>query len=606
MSITPIKLAATASRSTQEIEAISKFCNWYVSKKGYVAQLGEGPCPSTLLSHLIADHIKARRRHRQQWQDGKKLLAVAIKDNLATESTTTTCGSDHLEHYRSPFEATAASRLKTSTEPPNFMVAKTRMDEFGMGSHSTNISGGSVRNIDPFGDRSAGGSSGGSAVGVSLGVCDLALGTDTGGSVRLPAAYTGVIGFKPSYGRISRFGLVPYANSLDTVGIFSREIGLLQAAFKNMQGSDPHDPTTFSTEARAQFDFCLGINSAMVGESKQRSEHNSYATSDDTSYLPPNLLDSKSLRIGVPLEYNIKELSPEVLISWHRVLKILQSAGHQLVPISLPSTKHALPAYYVLAAAEAASNLSKYDGVRYGSRPTANDAEGDVLYSQTRGLGFGDEVKRRILLGSYTLSSEAIDNHFIQAQKVRRLVQRDFDRVFKLKNPLHPDEQFDLSEMDEEVTLESKLGPPQVDFILCPTAPSRPPLIVDAKGGDAVKNYMNDVFTVPSSLAGLPSINIPVDIPTSKAGKNVPWVGMQLIGQYWDDFRVMEAASKLLQLLEYNSDVKMWNSQLVKRYSLGPRIARVKDFKGDPLVKKVPVAPHRYEKGITTLHDTNI
>lgn len=393
------------------------------------------------------------------------------------------------------------------------------MDEFGMGSHSANSVHGPVRNPLAEGDDvSAGGSSGGSAVAVKLGDADIALGTDTGGSVRLPAAYTGIVGYKPSYGMISRFGVVPYANSLDTVGFLASEVKPIhEVVFKTglHQKHDPQDPTSLSVASR-----------------KACAENSS-------SSLPP----LSSINIGIPLEYNISELDPSIRAAWVAVASALESQGATLVPISLPSTKEALCAYYVLAPAEASSNLAKYDGVRYGKRGEGNDAVGETLYSDTRGEGFGEEVKRRILLGTYSLSSEAMDNYFIQAQKVRRMVQMDFDRVFKLDNPLYEPEQFDLSDMAEATGMEDKRGPLQVDFILCPTAPTFPPRLDDVKGQSSVDTYMNDVFTVPASLAGLPAVSV----PTRTEGSKYP-AGMQVIGQYWDDQRVLLLAEKLKEL----------------------------------------------------------
>jgi aspartyl-tRNA(Asn)/glutamyl-tRNA(Gln) amidotransferase subunit A len=251
----------------------------------------------------------------------------------------------------------------------------------------------------------------------------------------------------------------------------------------------------------------------------------------------------------VPAEYNIEELHPSVKSAWENVLETIQFQGHKILPISLPSTKHALSAYYILAAAEAASNLAKYDGIRYGTRGEGDDGPGGVLYSETRGNGFGDEVKRRILLGSYTLSSEAINNYFIQAQRVRRLVQNDFDRVFKMPNVLRPSQQFDLSDLGEDIQLEDKLGPSQVDLIVCPTAPTLPPLLRDINEQTPVDAYVNDVFTVPSSLAGLPSISVPWDIPKDqRLEDNVPFAGVQVIGQYWDDFLVIRFGQVLQSL----------------------------------------------------------
>lgn len=413
------------------------------------------------------------------------------------------------------------------------------MDEFGMGSHSLNSVHGPVANpnfasVGP--PRSAGGSSGGSAVAVRLNEADVALGTDTGGSIRLPAAYTGTVGFKPSYGMVSRFGVVPYANSLDTVGLLARDV---RSIYDLVIGSglirehDPSDPTSLTEESRKR---CAETHG-----------HNNDPTPLDNHFKSPR--SRAAITIGIPKEYCIKELDPLIHAAWKEAESLLKEWGATIAPVSLPTTEVALPAYYVLAPAEASSNLAKYDGVRYGTRGEASDGAGEVLYSHTRGEGFGDEVKRRILLGTYSLSSEKMDNFFIQAQKVRRLVQRDFDRAFKLPNPLYEnDEPFDLSDMDDDVALMDKKGPAQVDFLLCPTAPTFPPLIGDIQHQTAVDSYMNDVFTVPASLAGLPAISIPVPVKgaTPETG---PVAGLQLIGQYWDDARVLAIAHELSQRL---------------------------------------------------------
>lgn len=409
------------------------------------------------------------------------------------------------------------------------------MDEFGMGSHSVNSVHGPVTNpnFDASAPRSAGGSSGGSAVAVRLLEADVALGTDTGGSIRLPAAYSGTVGFKPSYGMLSRFGVVPYANSLDTVGFFARDV---RSVYDLIIGSglirehDPNDPTSLTDASRKRCAETHGHNNKPFPlENHFKSTH-----------------ARAEITIGIPQEYCIKELHPLIHDAWREAADALREWGAKIVPVSLPRTELALPAYYIIAPAEASSNLAKYDGVRYGTRGEGSDGAGEVLYSDTRGQGFGEEVKRRILLGTYSLSSDKMDNFFIQAQKVRRLVQKDFDRVFKLSNPLYEAEQFDLSEMDDLVTLQDKKGPPQVDFLLCPTAPTFPPLIEDIDHQTAVDSYMNDVFTVPASLAGLPSISIPVPVKgaTPETG---PVAGLQLIGQYWDDGRVLAIAHELLQ-----------------------------------------------------------
>jgi aspartyl-tRNA(Asn)/glutamyl-tRNA(Gln) amidotransferase subunit A len=263
----------------------------------------------------------------------------------------------------------------------------------------------------------------------------------------------------------------------------------------------------------------------------------------------------RGLRFGMPLEYNIEELEPGIRDAWAQAAKMLQDEfGARVMPVSLPTTRHALAAYYVIAPAEASSNLAKYDGIRYGARDTdaASDAAGGVLYAASRGKGFGDEVKRRILLGSYTLSSEAMDNYFIKAQRVRRLVRKDFNRVFALDNPLHERETFDLTDLDESIAMEDKWGPEEVDFLLCPTAPTLAPRLADVMKQTSVDAYMNDVFTVPASLAGLPAISIPMPVaeaaghPTETPGT----AGLQLIGQYWDDARLLAVADAVSTALK--------------------------------------------------------
>lgn len=347
-----------------------------------------------------------------------------------------------------------------------------------MGSHSQSSYPGPVqspftRNGEPL---SPGGSSGGSAVAVANGEAWAALGTDTGGSVRLPAAYCGVVGFKPSYGLLSRWGVIQYANSLDTVGVLARNVGDVGNVFGALNKHDTNDPTSLSDAARKRI-------------------------ASQTPYKTTNL------RIGVPQEYNIEELTTPVRTAWNNTLSKLQQAGHTLVPVSLPTTQQALSAYYVLAPAEASSNLAKYDGVRYGHRAAGSDAspkENLPLYARTRGEGFGAEVRRRILLGAYALSSEAIDNYFIQAQKVRRLVQQDFDSVFAAQNPLH-----DGNESGATAG---------VDFLITPTAPSLPPTLAELERQSTVESYMLDVFTVPASLAGLPALSVPVPFGAEARG----------------------------------------------------------------------------------------
>ncbi|KAI1392097.1 amidase signature enzyme [Hypoxylon trugodes] len=454
---------------------------------------------------------------------------LAVKDNISAAGFTTTCASNILTGNKIPFDATIVKQLR---KEGSVVTGKSGMDEFGMGTHSTTSAFEDIHNVLGLEKYSAGGSSGGSAVAVRRGEAELALGTDTGGSVRMPAAYTGTVGFKPSYGMLSRWGVVPYANSLDTVGLLARTVGPIVTAIVGQglyKEHDHNDPTSLPASVR----------------SKCTAERNGYE-----SWNPAQKGTIRGLTFGIPIEYNIEELDSRIRQGWLAAAQKIEELGGRVVPVSLPTTKNALSAYYVIAPAEAASNLAKYDGIRYGKR---NDEEGSdsfegILYAKTRDTGLGSEVKRRILLGSYTLSSEAIDNYFIQAQKVRRLVKRDFDRVFKLSNPLEDQQPFDLSGMEDTIQLESKLGPTQVDFLLCPTAPTTPPLLENVRKQTPLYSYMNDVFTVPASLAGLPAISIPMDIPIDPAEeeqKLLNFGGLQLIGQYWDDARLLSVADTL-------------------------------------------------------------
>jgi len=360
--------------------------------------------------------------------------------------------------------------------------------------------------------------------------------TDTGGSVRLPAAYTGMVGFKPSYGRISRWGVVAYANSLDTVGILARKTSVIRDVFVILNQHDDRDPTSLSPCSRSRIA--------------------SYFASPSLS----NRLVSRPLRVGVPIEYNISELTSSVRHVWLNALSHLEELGHTIHPVSLPATKLALSAYYVLAPAEASSNLAKYDGVRYGTRAEGKD-RGDgpdgYLYARTRGQGFGAEVKRRILLGSFSLSADAMDNYFIQAQKVRRLVQADFDAIFDAQNLLLAASSLQVGLQDLGCQGGQKQTSPTVDVLIAPTAPSIPPrlssLVDKTDSLSSLRAYLNDVFTVPASLAGLPAISIPVRGTGAISNKQennleaseIDNVGLQIIGQFGDDELVLKVGETL-------------------------------------------------------------
>lgn len=483
-----------------------------------------------------------------------KLLTTVLKDNFVTSNLPTTCASLTLEGFDAPHQSTVARLLEDAGVR---ILAKTNMDEFGMGSHSVNSAYGSVKNGPGDDAQSAGGSSGGSAMAVADGVVHVAVGSDTGGSVRLPAAYTGTVGFKPSYGRISRNGLVPYANSLDTVGIIANDVRNARRLYKILTRSDPADPTCQTRSMRQRINDLLNRRDLQPRGAGKRSEGasirvipqdgrgSSYVARTRYSRLEqPTAMRKPYRRIGVPDEYNIEEMHPLVRQAWARTLSLLSDLGHKIVPISLPTTQQALSAYYVLAPAEASSNLAKYDGVRYGTpRPSEHhDNHDGPLYSHYRGLFFGDEVQRRILLGTFSLSAGAMDNYFIQAQKVRRLVQQDFNKVFALPNPL------------ENHSYDSRTNPDPnlVDLILVPTAPTPPPLLSEVSKQSPLDSYVNDVFTVPASLAGLPAVSVPViaddDLPAIPERS----VGMQVIGQYGDDLDVLDFARTAI---EANMDI---------------------------------------------------
>ncbi|KAI5843609.1 Glutamyl-tRNA amidotransferase subunit A, mitochondrial [Tricharina praecox] len=441
---------------------------------------------------------------------------VAIKDNIVTTDLPTSCGSEMLREYVSPFDATVVARLRSAGCT---IMGKTNMDEFGMGSHSTfSIHGAVQRPRYPWREpRSAGGSSGGSAAAVAAGMCHVALGTDTGGSVRLPASYCGVVGFKPSYGLLSRWGVVAYANSLDTVSILARNTLDAKIVFKLLNAYDPNDPTSATVDTRERVGKSLG---ALHEKARVR----------------------RCLRIGVPAEYNVAELSPLVRRSWEKTLRLLALRGAEIVPVSLPNTRAALAAYYILAPAEASSNLARYDGLRYGHRSSADRSEEDnILFAPTRAEGFGPEVRRRILLGAYTLSSEAIGNYFLKAQRVRRLVQRDFDKVFAQPN-------FLVQAADTQET------PDGVDAIIAPAALGVAPKLADIENQRPVEAYANDVLTVPASLAGIPCISVPVGEEANEENDGEGgMVGMQVMCQWGDEERLWEVA----RLIENDSDAKI-------------------------------------------------
>ncbi|RPD64503.1 amidase signature enzyme [Lentinus tigrinus ALCF2SS1-7] len=437
-------------------------------------------------------------------------LRLAIKDNICTKNLPTTCSSKILENFKSPFDATVVSLLTANGAE---IVGKANCDEFGMGSLNIHSAHGPV--VNPFGvkvasgevveRRSAGGSSGGSAAAVAANLCDAALGTDTGGSVRLPASYCGVVGLKPSYGIISRWGVVSFADSLDCVGVLARDVRTVRRVHDILAVYDSRDPTAAPSGVREKASQLL-------------TSHFEHVQGDSLN----------GLRVGVPQEYFPTELQQSVVTPVRRILEQLRARGATLVPVSLPSTPYALSAYYVISSAEASSNLARYDGIEYGTRveppPGADLVKTANVYAHTRSLGFGKEVQRRMLLGTYALSADAFENYFLQAQRVRKLIKADFDRVFCVPNAL----------------ASSPSAPADgVHVLLHPSAIETAPKLrgpddaTDAQSS-TLDAYLQDVMTVPASLAGLPAMSV----PGGQGADGWP-IGVSVVGQWGCDELVM-------------------------------------------------------------------
>lgn len=397
---------------------------------------------------------------------------IALKDNICTSYGRTTCSSRILENYRSPFDATAVQRLEAAGA---IVIGKTNLDEFAMGSSVENSAFGPTRN--PW-DRTRvpGGSSGGSAAAVAAGFCHGALGSDTGGSIRQPAALTGLVGFKPTYGVVSRWGLVAFASSLDQIGPFGRTAGDAALLMSVMAGPDPLDTT--SNPQSGDIDF------ANLPEPTGRP------------------------RIGLAKQYMSDENDAAVSAALAAAMDVYRGMDAEFVEVDLPTTRAGVPVYYVVATAEASSNLARFDGIRYGHR--AKIAAGDTLddlYCKSRGEGFGPEVQRRIMLGTYALSSGYYDAYYNRALKVRRLIKNEFDRAFE-----------------------------KCDAILCPTTPT-PAFRIGEKSDNPLQMYLCDIYTVNVNLAGLPGVSFPGGL-ASVDGKDLP-VGLQFIGPAFSDARLL-------------------------------------------------------------------
>ncbi len=429
---------------------------------------------NSYVTNLMEEALKEAQEKDKQLSQIEEIpelfgIPIAIKDNISTKGIKTTCSSKILENYIPPFDATVIKKLK---EKGYIITGKTNLDEFAMGSSTENSAFFPTKN--PWDtERVPGGSSGGSAAAVGAGIVPGALGSDTGGSIRQPAAFCGVVGLKPTYGRVSRYGLVAFASSLDQIGPITRTVEDAALLMNVISGKDPKDSTSVNREVPDFLSF--------IGR------------------------DIKGLKIGLPEEFFVEGLDSQIKEMVLGGVNQLEKEGAEVIEISMPTTKYAIEAYYIIAPSEASSNLARYDGVRYGYRtPEYSDLE--EMYSKTRDEGFGAEVKRRIMLGTYSLSSGYYDAYYLKAQKVRTLIYQDFMKAFE-----------------------------KVDVIITPTTPDVA-FKIGEKVSDPIQMYLSDIFTVSVNMAGVPGISIPCGFK-----EGLP-VGMQIIGKPFDEGTVLQVA----------------------------------------------------------------
>ena len=397
---------------------------------------------------------------------------IAIKDVLSIKDKPTTCSSKILKDFTALYTSTAVQRM---IEEDAIIIGKTNCDEFAMGSSNENSAFGNV--LNPLDNsRVPGGSSGGSAAAVAANLCDAALGTDTGGSIRQPAAFCGVYGLKPSYGRVSRYGLTAFASSFDCIGPFTKNVEDAALILEVISGKDEFDSTSSNTPL---------------------------------SDFSKNLSAENKFKIGLPKEYTGEGLSPEIKSTVDSLVKDLSSKGFEIVDISLPHTEYSIATYYILTTAEASSNLARYDGARYGYRSERSNTLLD-MYKSSRSEGFGTEVKRRIMLGTYVLSAGYYDAYYLKAQKVRRLIKNDFDKAFE-----------------------------KVDLILTPTTPTTA-FKIGEKSSDPLEMYLNDIYTTSANLAGIPGISFPY----GKDSNGLP-IGLQFLSKQFDELSLLQICSSI-------------------------------------------------------------
>ena len=439
------------------------------------------------ISENYENAIKKAKIFDQKPDFKKKLpgIPIAVKDLFCTKNIKTTAGSKILENFIPTYESTVTQNI---LDEGGIIIGKLNCDEFAMGSSNETSYFGNVQN--PVSENLVpGGSSGGSSSALAAKLTPATIGTDTGGSIRQPASFTGTVGLKPTYGSCSRYGIVAFASSLDQAGPMTHDVKDCSLMFEIMSSYDTKDST--SVEFKRE------------------------------NYLNELTKDIKGKKIGIPKEYRVDGMPKEIDELWEKGIKIIKENGGQIVEISLPNTNYALPTYYIVAPAEASSNLARYDGVKYGFRSKGENLID--MYEKTRSEGFGDEVKRRIMIGTYVLSSGYYDAYYLKAQKVRRLIKNDFDEAFK-----------------------------KVDAILTPSTPSSA-FKIGEKLNDPVSMYLNDIFTVPINLAGLPAISI----PAGHDKKGYP-LGLQLIGKAFDEQSILNIAFSLEKNISFKNHITDW------------------------------------------------
>ena len=455
--------------------------------KSFISNAEKSKKLNTYITECFDEAIKYAKNFDKKKEYGGLLpgIPIAVKDLFCTKNIKTTAGSKILNNFIPTYESTVTNNLWSEGA---FLLGKLNCDEFAMGSSNETSFFGNVTN--PFGDKLVpGGSSGGSASALAANLTPATIGTDTGGSIRQPASFTGIVGLKPTYGRCSRWGIVAFASSLDQAGPMTKNVEDCALLLEAMSGYDPKDSTSVNTKVE--------------------------------NYSSKLTNKVKDLKIGIPKEYRVDNMPDEINNLWKKGVDYLKDAGAKIKNISLPHTKYALPAYYIVAPAEASSNLARYDGVKYGHRAKGNNLV--EMYENTRSEGFGDEVKRRILIGTYVLSSGYYDAYYLKAQKVRQLIKNDFDKAFN-----------------------------EVDAILTPSTPNSAFKMGDKKD-DPVSMYLNDIFTVPVNLSGLPAISVPAGYDKN----NLP-LGLQLIGKPFDEQTILNLSLAIEKRANFNKKISVW------------------------------------------------